>query len=233
MANNNHHRDEKKLSSLVREIVFGMEDGMVSTLGAISGIAVGSQDKFMVILSGLVIIAVESISMGIGSYLSNRSQREVERRLLQEEREEIEKYPQAEKKELEEMYKADGWPAELAKHMSEAAASDKRLMLKEMAYRELSLIPGGGSTPLLNAMAMYFSYIGGGLVPLFAYFFLPIKVATPLSIVVTLIGLFTLGVVITKYTKKSWWKSGLRIMLIGGLAFMVGMAVGEIVKYSK
>ncbi len=230
MANNNHHKDEKKLSSLVREIVFGMEDGMVSTLGAISGIAVGSQDKFMVLLSGLVIIAVESISMGIGSYLSNRSQREVERRLLQEEREEIEKYPQVEKKELEEMYKADGWPAELAKHMSEAAALDKKLMLKEMAYRELSLIPGGGAAPLLNAMAMYFSYIGGGLVPLFAYFFLPIAVAIPLSIVITLIGLFTLGVVITKYTKMSWWKSGLRIMLIGGLAFSVGVAVGEFMK---
>ncbi len=227
---NNHHKDKKKLSSLVREIVFGMEDGMVSTLGAVSGIAVGSQDKFMVLLSGLVIIAVESISMGIGSYLSNRSQREVEKRLLREEREEIEKYPQAEKRELEEMYKADGWPAELAKHMSEAAASDKRLMLKEMAYRELSLVPGGGSTPLFNALAMYFSYIGGGLVPLFVYFFLPVMIAVKVSIVITLLGLFVLGVVITHYTKLSWWKSGLRIMLIGGLAFVVGLTVGELVK---
>lgn len=57
----------------IREIVFGLEDALVSTLGAITGIAVGTQSQYVVILSGLVLIAAESMSMGAGSYLSSKS----------------------------------------------------------------------------------------------------------------------------------------------------------------
>jgi predicted membrane protein (TIGR00267 family) len=64
----------KKQNSLtVREVVFGLEDGLVSTLGAITGIAAGINNAALVILSGLVILAVESSSMGAGSYLSNKT----------------------------------------------------------------------------------------------------------------------------------------------------------------
>ena len=74
------HHQKPGIVSAIREIVFGMEDGMVSTMGAITGIAVGSGNHFVVVLSGLVIIAVESISMGVGSYLSSKSQKEVRAR---------------------------------------------------------------------------------------------------------------------------------------------------------
>ncbi len=221
-------KNSNQLGALIREIVFGMEDGMVSTLGSISGIAVGSQDKFVVLLSGIVIIAVESISMGIGSYLSNRSKLEVEMRMIKEEKRAIEKYLPREKKELEEFYLADGWPPELARKMADTAAQDKKLMLKEMSYRELALVPDREGRPLLNAAAMYFSYIAGGTVPLLAYFFLPVMTALPVSIVTTLIGLFGIGIFVAHYTKLSRWKSGLRIMLVGGLAFVIGLIVGEV-----
>jgi len=58
----------------LREIIFGLEDGIVSTLGVIIGIAVGTNNRFVVLLSGLVIIFVESLSMAAGTYLSNKSQ---------------------------------------------------------------------------------------------------------------------------------------------------------------
>lgn len=57
----------------IREIVFGLEDSLVSTLGAVTGIAAGAQSTFIVILSGLVLIAVESASMAAGSYLSSEA----------------------------------------------------------------------------------------------------------------------------------------------------------------
>lgn len=64
----------------MREIIFGLEDSLVSTLGAITGIAVGTGSQYIVILSGLVLIAAESMSMAAGSYLSskNASQAEAE-----------------------------------------------------------------------------------------------------------------------------------------------------------
>ncbi len=62
----------------MREIVFGLEDSFVSTLGAVTGIAVGSQSTYIVILSGLVLIAAESTSMAAGSYLSSKNATEAE-----------------------------------------------------------------------------------------------------------------------------------------------------------
>lgn len=62
----------------MREIVFGMEDSLVSTLGAVTGIASGTQNKEVVILSGIVLIFVEALSMTAGSYLSSKSVAEAE-----------------------------------------------------------------------------------------------------------------------------------------------------------
>lgn len=71
----------KKLDGVagsIREIIFGLEDSLVSTLGAVTGIAAGTQNSYVVILSGLVLVVVESISMSAGSYLSSKAAAEVE-----------------------------------------------------------------------------------------------------------------------------------------------------------
>lgn len=57
----------------LRSIVFGFQDALVSTTGAIAGVAIGSQDKNLVILAGLVVITVEALSMGIGQYTSEKA----------------------------------------------------------------------------------------------------------------------------------------------------------------
>ena len=75
---------------------------------------------------------------------------------------------------------------------------------------------------------MYASYIVGGTVPLFAYFILSVPRALPISVVVTLAGLFAVGVATTKYTKGSWLKAGGRILSLGTVALVVGYVVGEI-----
>lgn len=221
-----HHQDSKIVSA-IREIVFGMEDGMVSTLGAITGIAVGSQDRFSVILAGMVIIAVESISMGIGSYISSSSERDVIKRKLHEEKTEIEDFPHEEKQELKEIYIKDGWPISLAGKMVETASQNKELMLKEMAAHELNIPVIDKAHPWRNGVFMFFAYVIGGLIPLFSYFLLSMSQAIYISIIVTLLGLFILGVATTKYTKAHWAKMGLRIMALGGVALIVGYLIGK------
>ncbi len=71
---------EKKIGFVtsIREIIFGLEDSLVSTLGAVTGIAAGAQSTYIVVLSGLVLIAVESISMSAGSYLSSKAAEDLE-----------------------------------------------------------------------------------------------------------------------------------------------------------
>lgn len=82
MYYNGFYMEEKSLQHEIvdsmREIVFGLEDSLVSTLGAITGIAVGTGSQYIVILSGLVLIASEATSMAAGSYLSTKHAREAE-----------------------------------------------------------------------------------------------------------------------------------------------------------
>ena len=111
----------------MRQLVFGMEDGMVSTLGSITGIAAATQNPFTTVLAGVVIVAVESISMAVGSYLSSKSVRAIDERKLDEEREELKSFPKEEEQELVGMYVHDGWPKPLAQTMASVAAKNKKL----------------------------------------------------------------------------------------------------------
>lgn len=221
------HKQNIGIGAKIKEIVFGIEDGMVSTLGAITGIAIGSDDRFVVLLAGTVIIAVESVSMGIGSYISNLSEYDVNKKRIAEEKIELEKFPQEEKNELLKMFIIDGWPTGMAQQMVDTAMRDKNLMLKEMAYRELKTSFDGKIRPAKLGLNMFFSYIIGGLIPLAGYFLFPLSFAIKFSVIFTLIGLFCLGAITGKYAKSSWYKTGMRILLLGGLALIIGFLAGK------
>ncbi len=223
-----HHHPRSPISNALREVVFGVEDGMVSTLGALTGIAIGTQNHFAVVLSGFVIVAVESLSMGIGSYISNKSVHELTKRKLDEERYEIKKFRKEEILELERLYIADGFEKKLAQQMARAAARKKKLFLKEMAYRELKVFPAQDGASLKDGLTMYVSYIVGGLIPLTPYLFLPLASALLPSVFITLFGLFTLGVFTTRYTKRNWFIAGIEMLLIAGLAVVIGSLVGKL-----
>ena len=224
------HHQKSRLADVLKEIIFGMEDGMVSTLGSITGIAIGSNNHATVILAGVVIISVESISMGIGSYLSNSSQEEMEQRKVEEEKEELEKFPEEEKEELYQIYLKDGWSKDLAVQMSEEASRDEKLMLKEMVMHELKISDDKESISIKGGLFMFLAYVIGGVVPLLAYLFLSIEKAIPVSIVITLIGLFGLGISTTKFTKQPLIKSSLKILLMGSIALTAGLIAGLLIR---
>jgi len=228
-----HHQKSIQTNSILREVVFGIEDGMVSTLGALTGIAVGSGEQYTVLLAGLVVISVESISMGIGSYLSNKSQKEADERKIDEEKEEIKEFPAEERRELLKMFIRDGWPKKLAAEMSRVASKNRNLMLKDMSYRELGISKFSQASPAKKGLGMFLAYLIGGMVPLLSYFVLPIGEALEISVVITLTGLFGLGVAVSRYTKKSWFKTGMRILFLGGTAFIVGFLVGNLASTFK
>lgn len=223
-----HHQKDVN-TSLIREGIFGMEDGMVSTMGAITGIAVGTGNHFTALLSGFVIIAVESISMAVGSYLSSKSEKEIDERKLAEEKIELREHPKEEKEELVHMYIKDGWPQDLAEQMATVASKNKELFLQEMAYRELKIIPEGMESPGKNGLVMWISYILGGSLPIIPYIiFTDLSYAIPVSVTFTLLCLFILGAATTKYSKRAWWRAGFEMVGLAGLAAAIGYGVGEV-----
>ncbi|MFA6424532.1 MAG: VIT1/CCC1 transporter family protein [Candidatus Magasanikbacteria bacterium] len=214
-----------------REIVFGMQDGMVSLLGALTGIAVGSQDHFIIVLSGFSIIFTASLSMAIGTFNSLSTERKIENRIIDEEKEEIEKSPIEEKEEVEELFVEDGWPKDVAEKMAECAARDNRLMLQEMSYRELGIFSKKLYNPIHKSIVMFFSWMLGGLFPLIPYLFLPVNMAIKISVVTALLGLFVLGSAMSKFTKQKISRAGLEMALIGGTAMISGFIIGQLVDF--
>ncbi len=224
-----HHKKNIN-TALIREAVFGMEDGMVSTFGAVTGIAAATANPFTVILSGSILIAVESISMAVGSYLSSKSEKAIDDRKIAEETLEIKQFPEEEKKELVGMFVVDGWPKKFAIEMAEVASKNKKILLKEMAYRELKVFPDHQESPLKNALVMGLSYIVGGLIPLIPYFLFVLPYSLYFSLPVTLIGLFSLGALTTRYSKRPWWRVGFEMLILGAVAALVGYFVGQAIK---
>jgi predicted membrane protein (TIGR00267 family) len=221
-----HHQSAAYLYG--REIVFGMQDGMVSALSAITGIAVGSHDHFIILLSGLAIISAGAISMAIGTFTSLSSQKKMEKQMIREEEIEILANAWEEKKELEKHFIHDGWGAFLAETMALSAYYDKKLMLREMAYRELSIVPDKHPKVIKNSIAMFFAWLIGGLFPLSPYFFLTVENGIIYSIGITLFGLFFLGMATSAYTKENWLRAGLKIFILAGLAIVVGYTLGHL-----
>ncbi len=60
-------------------MIFGLEDGLVSTLGVVTGVVSGTEDRKVVVLSGFILILVEALSMAAGTFLSNQAERDQEK----------------------------------------------------------------------------------------------------------------------------------------------------------
>ncbi|MBI4342907.1 MAG: VIT1/CCC1 transporter family protein [Candidatus Omnitrophica bacterium] len=220
-----HHGIDATRSRL-REAVFGTQDGLISTLGALTGIAAGTQNSDAVVVAGFVILVVESLSMAAGSYLSSKSQREYLERLLHEEEEEIARDPEGERQEIWEMYRLRGYADAEIEIIAKRLMSNPRLLLEDMAHKELGISPQSLEEPLGNAAVMGTAYVAGGLIPVLPYLSLPMATAMPVSIAGTLLALFLFGGLKGRIVKQVWWRSGLEMLGVAGVAALAGFAIG-------
>lgn len=222
-----HHGIGGAAHTRVREAVFGTQDGLISTLGALTGIAAGTHNPEAVVIAGFVIVSVESLSMAAGSYLSSKSQREYLERLLREEEEEIARDPEGERREIYEMYRLRGYTDEEIAIIAKRLLSNPKLLLEDMAHKELGISMTSLEEPLGNALVMGTAYVAGGLVPVVPYLLLPIPTAMPLSIGATLLSLFLFGGLKGRIVKQVWWRSGLEMLAVAGVAAAIGFLIGQ------
>lgn len=226
-----HHHSSRasQIMSELREIMFGLGDGLVSTLGTITGIAGATYNSFFVILSGLVLVAVEALSMSVGEYLSSKSETELWQKRMDEERKEIKEEPERERVELEGFYREKGLPERDVQYVTNLVAKRPDWVLEEMAVHELKMSPVAPTSPLRGAFFMLFFYIAGGLVPILPYFFLTVHEGILPSVVVTAGALFVIGGVKARYTTGKWIKGGFEMMLLSLAAAAIGYEVGQLV----
>ncbi len=219
---------KSSLLNSLREIVFGLEDGIVSTLGAITGIATGTQNGVIVIMSGFVIIFVESLSMGAGTFLSNKSEHELNEKTVRELKERIVSEPDVMRKRLRLILEEREYTEAEVGIVLNRITSSTDLWAEEIAMKELHVIPAPQITHVKDGVYMAASYIIGGLIPLMAYIFLPLSYAVPISISASVVALFLLGYTKGRLVHINPVKSGAEMMAISIAAALVGYVVGRV-----
>jgi predicted membrane protein (TIGR00267 family) len=213
----------------IREMIFGVEDGLVSTTGAVVGIAAGAQDARIVILSGVVLVIVEALSMAAGTHLSAKSERQLIERRIREEEYEIEHHPDHEREELAEMYRQRGFTAEETEILVRRITSDKKLWLEEMMAKELRIGAEQLDETSSAAAIMWIAYTVGGAVPVVPFLFLPVGTASLVAFISSLCALFGIGAWKAKVTGTDVLKGGLEMLLISASAGFMGYVFGTLV----
>jgi len=214
----------------LRAAVFGVSDGLVSNAALILGVAGAAVDHKLILLTGAAGLLAGALSMAAGEYVSVRSQREMFEYQIGLEREELEQYPQEEAAELALIYAAKGIPKAEAEALASRLLQDPSLALDTLAREELGLNPDELGSPWQAAIASFFAFAGGAIIPL-APFVLPISQSPlPTSIGLTAAALFGVGALLSLFTGRHAILSGLRMLGIGGLAgiatWLIGNALG-------
>ena len=213
----------------IREVVFGAQDGLISTLALVTAVAAAVTDKSTIVTAGLAGALAGMISMGTGTYLGSKAEREVFQTEIEKEAKELEENPAEEMAELVFLYHQQGLSYHEAREMAEHIASDKELWLRTLVEKELGIDPDLAVSPIKDALTMGGTFILAAMIPIIPYFFMGGSVAIGVSAGATLAALFALGLGKGRLVQRSPIFQGLEILLIGAAAAGLGWVLGEIV----
>lgn len=213
----------------LRAAVLGVNDGLVSNLSLVMGVAGAALSNRVVLWSGLAGLLAGAFSMALGEWLSVQSSRELYRRQIDIEAAEIAEFPEEEEEELTLIYRAKGLPEGQARHLSSRILADDQVALDTMAREELGVDPQllGGSA-WVAAGTSFLLFALGAIVPVAPYLFLEAGRAVAVSLMVSGLALFLVGAGITLVTGKSLWFSGLRQLLFGLAAAALTFGIGRL-----
>jgi len=212
----------------LRAAVFGINDGLVSNLSLILGVAGASSNAGFILLSGVAGLLAGAFSRATGEYVSVRSQREMYEHQIGLERAELGEYPAEEAEELALIYAARGMNRVDAHALAERTIADPRLALDTLAREELGLNPEELGSPWGAALSSFFSFAVGALVPLLPFLLARDERALIAAVTVTGVALFGVGAMISLFTGRSAVRDGLRMLAIGAGAGAVTYLVGKL-----
>ena len=215
----------------LRAAVLGANDGLVSNLSLVMGVAGAQLSGQGVLITGLAGLLAGACSMAMGEWLSVQSARELSQRQLAIEAEEIRAVPQEEQQELALIYEAKGLPAEDARKVAAEIMTDEAKALYTLAHEELGIDPEElGGSPWEAAGMSFALFAIGAIVPVAPFIFLTGMPAVGTSVGVSAAALFLIGAAITLFTGRNALYAGGRQLLFGltaaGLTYGIGRLLG-------
>jgi VIT1/CCC1 family predicted Fe2+/Mn2+ transporter len=195
-----------KAACYFADIILGGQDGLVNVLGLTLGVAAAGSPQNIIIVAGLAGMMAESISMAAVAYTSTKAAKEYEHMRANDAK----------------MSKEN---IERIERILKGKVSRPAFMLVRSRLR-MHLEETHQTNPNYKALSVGLSTLGGSLVPLIAYFFFPVNLAMQASIILSALALFGTGAIKAKIMNRNWIRSGLEILIAGGLAAMIGYLLG-------
>jgi len=219
------HTPEGKM---LRDVIFGLNDGLVTTIGFVSGVTGAVFQSRVIVLTGIAQVIAGCVAMFIGAYLSNKSQEEFFLKEIARERREIKEIPDVEKQEIRDLYNDMGFLPNEVEMIVNRITSDEKLWVRFMMREELGILEEEMVKPLKAGVIMGSTFLIGGILPLIPYFFTDqIYLALKISVFLSLFAFFSIGAGKSTLTKNHWFKSGMQVTLLGGSAALIGFLIGK------
>ena len=216
-------------SGTLRAAVFGANDGLVSNLSLVMGVAGAVSDNQLIVLTGVAGLLAGACSMAAGEYISMQSQREMFENQIAVEREEMRVMPEVEQEELAAIYRSKGIASADAKRIAAQLMEDPVKALDTKVREELGLDPDQLGSSWGAAIYSFISFSIGAIIPLVPFLVAHGDVAFIAALVASFVSLFAVGAAVSIVTGKSMLFSGLRQVLIGAAAAAVTYGVGTVI----
>ncbi len=225
------HRAQEphKLENSLRDVILGGQDGLVNALGIILGVLVGGGNTHILITTVLAASIAESLSMGAVAYTSAISQKDYYEAEKKKALKEIEDSPAMEIEEVRQIYEKKGFKGKVLEEITQTISSNKDIWLEIMMAEELHIEPVNTKRVFKSSIVVTIATAIGHLIPLIPFFFVVSnQEALILSIGFSAASLFAVGAYQALTLVGSWWKNGLRLMLIGLAAAFIGYFIAKI-----
>ncbi|HTW88181.1 MAG TPA: VIT1/CCC1 family protein [Candidatus Binataceae bacterium] len=218
----------------LRAAVLGANDGLVSNLSLVMGVAGAALNSHAILITGVAGLLAGACSMAMGEWLSVNSARESYQSQIATEATELEQVPDEEEEELVLIYQAKGIPEDQAKALAKRLIADRAMALDTLVREELGIDPGElGGSAWAAAAASFILFALGAVFPVAPFFLLANTAAVLASIVLSGATLFLIGVGTTLFTGRGAMSSGIRQLLVGfaaaGITFVIGHLIGAVI----
>jgi vacuolar iron transporter family protein len=217
----------------LRAAVLGANDGLVSNLSLVMGVAGASVPSTTILLTGLAGLVAGACSMAMGEWLSVTSSRELNQQQIDIEADELQRMPEEEKEEMVLIYQAKGLDEAAARALAERLMANKDSALDTLVREELGIDPDElGGSPWAAAAASFGLFALGAIFPVAPLFWLNGPAALLASLAASGVALVLIGVGSSLFTGRALFFSSARQLVIGFAAAGITYAIGRLVGVS-
>lgn len=221
---------------LIRQITFGMNDGVVSVFALLAGMAGAGQEPKVILITLLAATVAGALSMAAGEFISSKSEADYYNHEIEQESLEIKLCPEIEKEELRKIYRDKGFEGELLDQIVEKLSSDREQWVREMVIDELGVTDIEQGYDFKSAVIIFFAFILGACFPTLPYLLLINFDLGPMAIfrtatIITVAGLFLAGALKKFVTGVNWLKSGVEMLIVGFFAFSISYVIGLFIPF--